>query len=138
MVRRGAIVAVLALLLAGTSSYSRIPSVHVIGAPTTALPAPPERGTDRPPHLRLHITTQATSNARIILGAATTNKVVALTFDLDMNASMAAAARAGTVWINKDALAYLEARKIHATMFMTGMWAEAYPTLARELATNPN
>ena len=138
MVRRGAIVAVLALLLAGTSSYSRIPSVQVIGAPTTALAAAPERGTDRPSHLRLHITTQATSNARIILGAATTNKVVALTFDFDMNAQMAAAAHAGAVWVNKDALAYLESRKVHATIFMTGLWAEVYPTLAHELASNPN
>jgi peptidoglycan/xylan/chitin deacetylase (PgdA/CDA1 family) len=64
--------------------------------------------------------------------------VVALTFDLDMNAPMAAAARAGAVWINKDALAYLETHNIHATLFMTGMWAEVYPTLARQLATNPN
>jgi peptidoglycan/xylan/chitin deacetylase (PgdA/CDA1 family) len=72
------------------------------------------------------------------LGAATTSRVVALTFDLDMNAGMAAAARAGAVWINKDALSYLVTHNIHATLFMTGMWAEVYPTLAREMATNPN
>jgi peptidoglycan/xylan/chitin deacetylase (PgdA/CDA1 family) len=93
---------------------------------------------DNPPRPRLLVSALATPDPRVVLSAATTGKVVALTFDLDMNAQMAAAARIGAVWINKDALGYLESRKLHATLFMTGMWAEVYPALAREIASNPN
>jgi peptidoglycan/xylan/chitin deacetylase (PgdA/CDA1 family) len=138
MVRRGAIVAVVVLFLAGTSSYPRIPPAPVITAPTVALAAETDR--QDLPHLRtnLPVSAKTTPDPRIIMGAATASRVVALTFDLDMTAQMAAAARAGAVWINKDALSYLEAHNIHATIFMTGMWAEVYPGLAREIATNPN
>jgi peptidoglycan/xylan/chitin deacetylase (PgdA/CDA1 family) len=138
MVRRGAIAAVVVLLLAGASSDPRIAPVPVMIAPTVALAAETDRRDN--PHFGPHlpVSGKTTPDPRVILGAATTGRVVALTFDLDMNAGMAAAARAGAVWINKDALSYLESHNVHATMFMTGMWAEVYPTLARELATNPN
>jgi peptidoglycan/xylan/chitin deacetylase (PgdA/CDA1 family) len=135
MARRGAIAAVIVLLLAATSSYRQTPSAPLIGPTTVALAAETDRR-DNP--ARLPASGKITPVPRIILSAATTSKVVALTFDLDMNAQMAAAARAGAVWINKDALSYLETHNVHATLFMTGMWAEVYPTLARELATNPN
>jgi peptidoglycan-N-acetylglucosamine deacetylase len=138
MVRRVAIVAVGVLLAAGTSSYPHTPPTLVTSAPTVALAA----GNDRPDNPDLEtvrpINGKTAPDPRVIMGAATTSRVVALTFDLDMDAQMAAAARAGAVWINKDALSYLEAHNIHATMFMTGMWAEIYPGVARELATNPN
>ncbi len=135
MGRRGALVAVLVLLLlAGTSSYPRIPPTPVITAPAVALAAETDHGAQ--PYLP--VTAKITPDPRVVLGAAATRRLVALTFDLDMNAQMAAAARAGAVWINKDALSYLETHNIHATLFMTGMWAEIYPALARQLATNPN
>jgi peptidoglycan/xylan/chitin deacetylase (PgdA/CDA1 family) len=51
---------------------------------------------------------------------------------------MAAAARAGFKWINADGTSYLESMNVHATLFMTGMWAEVYPSEARQLAANPN
>ena len=130
--------AVLVLLLAGTSSYTRIPHTPVIiSAPTVALAAEGDRQ-DNPRPARLLVSGQTVPVPRVVLGATTATKVVALTFDLDMNPQMAAAARAGAVWINKDAVAYLESRKVHATLFMTGMWAEVYPALARELAGNAN
>jgi peptidoglycan/xylan/chitin deacetylase (PgdA/CDA1 family) len=138
MVRRGAIAAVIVLLLAGTSSYTRIPHSPSLTAPTAAHAAEADLRDNPPRGLRLPVSKETGPVPRIVLGAATTHRVVALTFDLDMNAQMAVAARTGVVWINKDALAYLEARHIHATMFMTGMWAEVYPALARELAGNPN
>jgi len=75
---------------------------------------------------------------RVVLGAHTTRPLVALTFDLDMNPEMAAAARAGFRWINTDGISYLESMNVHATLFMTGMWAEVYPVEARRLAANPN
>jgi peptidoglycan/xylan/chitin deacetylase (PgdA/CDA1 family) len=136
MVRRGAIAAVVVLLLVGTPAYPRIAPAPVIIAPTVALAAETDRRDPRLP--RLPASGETTPAPRVLLGAATTSRVVALTFDLDMNAGMAAAARAGAVWINKDALSYLVTHNIHATLFMTGMWAEVYPTLAREMATNPN
>ena len=138
MVRRGAIVAVVTLLLAGTSSYHQIPIAPAIIAPTAAHAADTDLRDNPPRGSRLAGSGQPTPGPRVVLGAATTSNVVALTFDLDMNAQMAAAAHAGAVWINRDALAYLESRKLHATLFMTGMWAEVYPALARELASNPN
>lgn len=130
--------AVIVLLLAATSSYTRIPHAPAITAPTVAQAAEinladNQRGGHGPAGI-----VGTTPVPRVVLGVSTTSKLVALTFDLDMNPQMAAAARAGAVWINKDALAYLESRKIHATLFMTGMWAEAYPALARQLASTPN
>jgi peptidoglycan/xylan/chitin deacetylase (PgdA/CDA1 family) len=138
MVRRAAIAAVVVLLLAGTSSYHRIPSAPAIAAPTVALAAETDRRDNPARGPRLIATGIATPLPRVLLGAATTRKLLALTFDLDMNAGMAAAGRTGVVWINKDALSFLETRNLHATLFMTGMWAEVYPELARRLAANPN
>src|SRR3989442_7521290 len=138
MGRGGAIMAVVPLLLASTSSYPQIPIAPAIIAPTAAHAAETDLRDNPPRGSRLAGNGQPTPGPRVVLGAATTSKVVALTFDLDMNAQMAAAARAGAVWINRDALGYLESRKLHATLFMTGMWAEVYPALARELASNPN
>jgi peptidoglycan/xylan/chitin deacetylase (PgdA/CDA1 family) len=123
--------------LAGTSSSPKIPSIPLIAAPAVVLAAE----VDRPePFHRMHlpVTGELAPVPRLILAATTTSPAVALTFDLDMNAGMATAARGGAVWINRDALSYLESHKIHATLFMTGMWAEVYPTLARQLAANPN
>jgi peptidoglycan/xylan/chitin deacetylase (PgdA/CDA1 family) len=137
MGKRGAILAAVVVLLAGTSSSPQIPAGPLIAAPATVLAAE----VDRPEpfqRTRLPITGELAPAPRVVLGAATKIPVVAVTFDLDMNAGMAAAAGSGTVWINQDALSYLETHNIHATLFMTGMWAEVNPTLARQLATNPN
>ena len=138
MVRRGAIAAVVVLLLAGTSSYTRIPNTPAITAPTAVHAAETDLRDNPRPASRLVGSGPTMPIPRVVLGAATTSKLVALTFDLDMNAGMAAAARTGAAWINKDALAYLESRNIHATLFMTGMWAELYPALAHDLASNSN
>ena len=75
---------------------------------------------------------------RVVLAAHVSQPLVALTFDLDMTSQMAAMARAGVRWVNSDAIGYMRANKIHATLFMTGMWAELYPAVARQLATDPN
>jgi peptidoglycan-N-acetylglucosamine deacetylase len=75
---------------------------------------------------------------RIVLGAQVTRPVVALTFDLDMTPAMAAQVNAGISWFNSDALTYLQSQHVHATMFMTGMWAELYPGVARQIALDPD
>ncbi|TMD43708.1 MAG: polysaccharide deacetylase [Chloroflexi bacterium] len=75
---------------------------------------------------------------RVVLGATVSRPVVALTFDLDMTPSMEADVNAGTSWFDSDALSYLRTQHVHATMFMTGMWAETYPSIARQIAGDPN
>ena len=72
----------------------------------------------------------------VTFSVGTGERVVALTFDLDMSPSMQADLRRGIVrsWIDRDALAQLQAGQIAATLFMTGLWAETYPALARDLA----
>jgi peptidoglycan/xylan/chitin deacetylase (PgdA/CDA1 family) len=80
----------------------------------------------------------ATPRLRLINGVATRSRVVALTFDLDMTPIMVGEVQQGTSWFNADALAYMRAQHVHATMFMTGLWAEVYPTIARAIAQDPN
>lgn len=74
---------------------------------------------------------------RLVFAVRTSRPLVALTFDLDMTPEMAAQVNAGASWFNADALGYLLAEHVHATMFMTGMWAEMYPAVARQIAGNP-
>jgi peptidoglycan/xylan/chitin deacetylase (PgdA/CDA1 family) len=74
----------------------------------------------------------------VVLAAKTAAPVIALTFDLDMTPAMMQQARAGASWFNADALVYLRSQRAHATMFMTGLWAEMYPALARQLAQDPS
>jgi hypothetical protein len=126
-----------ALLLAAVSAYPQPvvtkpasrPVPVVIERPT--LPAVQEE-------VRLPVVGGPAPVPRVVLGAKTTRQLVALTFDLDMNPDMAAAARAGFRWINTDGTSYLESTNVHATIFMAGMWAEVYPSEARRLAENPN
>ncbi|WP_328473313.1 polysaccharide deacetylase family protein [Actinoplanes sp. NBC_00393] len=65
--------------------------------------------------------------------------VVSLTFDADMTDAMAARLRSGAVssYANLALLKLLERRKIPATFFVTGQWAEQYPQLTRRFAGNP-
>ena len=73
----------------------------------------------------------------MVVRVRTARPLVALTFDLDMTPEMASQVTAGVSWFNGDALDYLLAQHVHATMFMTGMWAEMYPAVARQIATTP-
>lgn len=120
-----------ALFLAAVSAYPQ-PVTRAGGRHAAAieLPLVPAQDAFGP--------SAASAVPRVVLGAQTTRPLVALTFDLDMNPEMAAAARAGFSWINSDATGYLESNHLHATFFMTGLWAELYPAEARRLAANPN
>jgi len=65
---------------------------------------------------------------------------VALTFDADMTPGMLGQLRAGQVgsWYNRELRDLLDTEQIHATIFLTGLWAEAYPDVARSIAQDPN
>jgi peptidoglycan/xylan/chitin deacetylase (PgdA/CDA1 family) len=75
---------------------------------------------------------------RVLLSGNTEERVVALTFDLDMSPQMVWMLRSDEArsWINEDAFSYLKETGVHATLFITGMWAEVYPNQAHELAAS--
>ena len=64
---------------------------------------------------------------------------IALTFDADMTPMMLKKLHTGQVktWYNQKIVEILETKKIPATVFITGMWAEVYPDVVRQLAKDP-
>ncbi|MDR6320866.1 polysaccharide deacetylase family protein [Actinoplanes couchii] len=66
-------------------------------------------------------------------------KRVALTFDADMTDAMIARLKRGEVksYANLRLLKILENRRVPATFFVTGQWAEQYPEVTRRIAGNP-
>ena len=68
-----------------------------------------------------------------------TGNRVALTFDADMTTAMVAKLANGQAhsYANLKVLEILEQQGIPATFFLTGMWVEQYPDVARRLAANP-
>jgi len=135
--RRGVFLVIPALILVGLAADARplstarvVPSASTLAVEVhsaTYFVRPPPAPAASPPPV-----------PRVVLAARTSEPLVALTFDLDMTPQMSALARAGARWFNTDAIGYLRANKIHATLFMTGMWAELYPAIARQLATDPD
>jgi peptidoglycan/xylan/chitin deacetylase (PgdA/CDA1 family) len=70
---------------------------------------------------------------------ATSQKVVALTFDADMTLKMRDELKSHRVasWYNGNVIAVLQRENIPSTLFLTGLWIEAYPDITRQLAQNP-
>ncbi len=68
------------------------------------------------------------------------SKVVYLTFDADMTPFMKKKLDEKKVsdYYSKDLVNYLESEKIPSTIFVTGMFAEVYPDLIREIAKYPD
>lgn len=64
---------------------------------------------------------------------------VALTFDADMTQAMLGRLRSGEVASYYDAriVRELRRRRVPATIFLTGLWTQAYPSVARSLARDP-
>ncbi len=71
--------------------------------------------------------------------AATTEKIVALTFDADMTPGMLRELRSKRVasWYNEKVIATLRQEQVPATLFLTGLWIEAYRDATRELSADP-
>src|SRR3984957_17735877 len=71
--------------------------------------------------------------------AVTSRKVVALTFDADMTLKMRNELKSGKVasWYNENVIAALKQENVPATLFLTGLWIEAYPAVTKELSENP-
>ncbi len=71
--------------------------------------------------------------------AATDKKIVALTFDADMTPGMLNELRSKKVasWYNEKVIAALRQEQVPATLFMTGLWIEAYSDVTRDLSADP-
>jgi peptidoglycan-N-acetylglucosamine deacetylase len=71
--------------------------------------------------------------------AATNQKIVALTFDADMTPGMLRELKSGRVasWYNEKAIEALRRQQVPATLFLTGLWIEAYPAATKQLAVDP-
>lgn len=66
-------------------------------------------------------------------------KQIALTFDADMTYGMRDYLRSGEVesYVDEKSLAILNETQTKATLFLTGLWIEAYPQLTFDLGQNP-
>src|SRR6516164_4487046 len=71
--------------------------------------------------------------------AATSQKLVALTFDADMTFKMFNELKSGkiTSWYNQRVIAILRHEHVSATLFLAGLWIEEYPAITQELSDDP-
>jgi len=71
--------------------------------------------------------------------AATNEKIVALTFDADMTPGMLRELKNRQVasWYNEKVIETLRQEHVPATLFMTGLWIEAYGAITKELSADP-
>jgi peptidoglycan/xylan/chitin deacetylase (PgdA/CDA1 family) len=71
--------------------------------------------------------------------AATEQKLVALTFDADMTPEMLRELKSKRVasWYNDKVIATLRREQVPATLFLTGLWIEAYGDATAELSADP-
>ena len=70
----------------------------------------------------------------------TPSKKIYLTFDMDMNKHMHDRLSKNKLlkWYDPELISYLDKNNIQATFFISGLFAETYPELLKELASNPN
>ncbi|HUQ85316.1 MAG TPA: polysaccharide deacetylase family protein [Candidatus Limnocylindrales bacterium] len=75
---------------------------------------------------------------RIVFHGDRSKKHVALTFDADMTPQMRYDLQSGSVssYYDQNLISILEETGTKATLFLSGMWIESYPQVARELAVN--
>jgi peptidoglycan/xylan/chitin deacetylase (PgdA/CDA1 family) len=71
-------------------------------------------------------------------GSPAAGRTVALTFDADMTADQGPRAARGERFDNPSLIALLRRLDVPTTVFMTGRWAEEYPTQARSIGTDPH
>ena len=66
-------------------------------------------------------------------------KIVALTFDADMTPGMLSELKSGRIasWYNEKSSKSLRQQQVPATLFLTGLWIEAYSAATKELSADP-
>jgi peptidoglycan/xylan/chitin deacetylase (PgdA/CDA1 family) len=125
-----AVVALLALAGCGGSAAPADPAGSVPSSSTGSAVAAPARTTGA--------TTPSPSQVSEIDHGPRTRRWVALTFDADMTRAMLARLHSGLQrsWYDAAIVNELEATHTPATIFLTGLWTEAYPNVVRRLAHN--
>jgi peptidoglycan/xylan/chitin deacetylase (PgdA/CDA1 family) len=70
--------------------------------------------------------------------ASTDRKIIALTFDADMTPGMLSELKSRRVksWYNEKVIETLRQQQVPATLFLTGLWIEAYSTATKELSAD--
>jgi peptidoglycan/xylan/chitin deacetylase (PgdA/CDA1 family) len=124
----------LALLgLAGCGGATAARSVATFAATPPARVATTPAGSRRP---RLAPTGHAGASMSEIDHGPRNRRWVALTFDADMTRAMLARLRAGVqrTWYDAAIVSELRATRTPATIFLTGLWTQAYPGVVRQLA----
>jgi peptidoglycan-N-acetylglucosamine deacetylase len=90
--------------------------------------------------LSVSLALPASADQRLSFDRATTDrKVVALTFDADMTPGMLSELKSGRVasWYNQKVIEILRRQQVPATLFLTGLWIEAYSGATRDLSADP-
>jgi hypothetical protein len=80
--------------------------------------------------LRVPLAASASADARLSFDhAATTQKIVVLTFDADMTPGMLRELKSGKVasWYKEKVIEALRQQQTPATLFLTGLWIETIP-----------
>jgi peptidoglycan-N-acetylglucosamine deacetylase len=120
-------------LVIALSTLCAVSEAHSFTFPWFA-PAAPE-----PPASQKGIAPARTSQHFGFDRASTNNKVVALTFDADMTPGMLSALRSKRIasWYNEKVMAALREQQVPATLFLTGLWIEAYSDATKDLSADP-
>ncbi len=81
----------------------------------------------------------STEKERIVFHGSEKSKQIALTFDADMTPQMKGNLDLDYVksYYDQNIISTLEKTNTKATLFLTGMWIEQYPFVAKQLASNP-
>lgn len=125
----GVVITSLALLLLQNSTSS------ILASPTRLKNSPKALGIKT----AVNSSSGGSSSSSIIYHGSRDKKRVALTFDAEMTDGMKYALLSGKTKSSYDKriVDTLKQTDTKATLFLTGMWIELYPNIAKELAANP-
>jgi len=112
-----------------TSTPTATPTLPPSPSPSATPTATPTRVPTAPP----------ASTVALITHGSRDRRVIALTFDADMTPLMRDQLKSGAVasWYEERIVATLRAEQVPATIFLTGLWTQAYPDVVRSLASDP-
>lgn len=89
--------------------------------------------TNSPTSTNLPLTKTKINQEKIITSGPKDLPRIALTFDADMTSEMK---KQDTRWYDPKIIEILKEKQVPATFFLTGMWTETYPKVAKQLANN--
>ena len=155
--RRWVAIALTVVVVAGCWPAAQSPSVPPptgsiqpsVGASLSPSPdaTPSEQGTTEPvpsasptaSHTASRAPANGPASAVLVTHGRRDRRWIALTFDADMTQGMLARLHAHQVasWYDARIVAELRASGAPATVFLTGLWAQAYPDIVRSLAADP-